>query len=75
MQRLILFAVFTKESANKFRYGIQPDAESLFKNQSYHPDENLFYLLSVILITIACLKQKPEKGEVKFINKQWRISY
>ena len=31
--------------------------------------KNLFYLLSVILITIACLKQKPEKGEVKFINE------
>ena len=30
--------------------------------------KNLFYLLSVILITFACLKQKPEKEEVKFIN-------
>jgi len=31
--------------------------------------KNLFYLLSLILITFACLKQIPEKPEIKFINE------
>lgn len=30
--------------------------------------KNLFYLLSLLLITFACLKQQPEKQEIKFIN-------
>jgi thioredoxin-related protein len=30
--------------------------------------KTLFYLISILLITIACVYQKPEKEEVKFIN-------
>jgi thioredoxin-related protein len=30
--------------------------------------KNIFYILSVLLITIACIYQKPENAEIKFLN-------
>ena len=30
--------------------------------------KNLFYLLSLLVITFACFYQKPENEEIKFIN-------